>query len=89
MVALAASRNPSGENAGGVAVMEMPDASSDHVTSPAIPPMRWLPTIRYVRVRSLRRSNARINADGPRLGKINGWPLPYAITPRTVNSNPA
>jgi len=51
--------------------------------------MRWLPTIRAARPRSLRRSNASRNADGPRLGKTNGWPVAHAIAPRTVKRSPA
>jgi coenzyme F420-reducing hydrogenase alpha subunit len=40
IVALAANRNPSTENGGGVAVMETPEATITHATKPAIPPIR-------------------------------------------------
>ena len=52
-VALAASRKPSPENGGGVAVIEVPDANTIHATSPATPPIRWLPMIRRLCVRLL------------------------------------
>lgn len=38
-VALAASRNPAGEKAGGVAVNETPAAISDHAANPAATPI--------------------------------------------------
>ena len=39
-VALAASRKPSPESGGGVAVIDIPDATTAHASRPATPPMR-------------------------------------------------